>query len=362
MVNREIGALGLNIDESSLKKNSEFINFLDIQFCFDSEGELQTDLYTKETDSRSYLNFASAHPNYTFSGTVYSQCLRLRRIINNKDRLQKRLSELSSHFQKAGYPEAMIKNIATKVGNSERDISDKEKVERDCNDQIRVISTYMSDNLLVKAVKDCEESLRLTQSFRNQRGPLFAYVKKVGANIRSHVNGLKQQALGTKRGTAEKCNGRGCKTCNMLLRVPKVIVNNKSIKLSKGSCKSNNICYLAICDICKKPYTGRTIDPLHVRVNGHRSHYKDVLKKTAANEELDLTSDLNQLGLHLHFDHGFVDPRAFDRSIKFGILEIVNPTEIDKKEFKWMHNINSFQPHGINVEYPFGIAKLTSCR
>ena len=94
---------------------------------------------------------------------------------------------------------------------------------------------------------------------------------------------------------------------------------------------------------------------------GHRSHYKEVLKKTAENEELDLNSDLYQLGLHLHFDHGFTEPEAFDQHIKFGILEIVNPVDIDKKEYKWMRNINSFQPHGINVEYPFGISKLTSC-
>ena len=139
MVNQEIGVLGLNIDESSCKGNSEYINFLDIQYCFDSEGELQTDLYIKETDSRSYLNFESAHPNYTFSGTVYSQSLRLRRIINDKGRLEGRLKELGEYFKKAGYPETMVQNITTKVLNSRRDISIKDKADRDNDDQIRVI-------------------------------------------------------------------------------------------------------------------------------------------------------------------------------------------------------------------------------
>ena len=92
IVNEEIGTLGLHIDESSFKKNPEFINFLDILFCFDGEGLLQTDLIIKETDSRSYLNFASAHPNHTFSGNVYSQSLRLRRIINCRESLQTRLT------------------------------------------------------------------------------------------------------------------------------------------------------------------------------------------------------------------------------------------------------------------------------
>ena len=82
-VNERIRPLGLYIDESSFRKSSVYINLHDIQYCFDNEGCLQTDLYIKETDSRSYLNFASAHPNHTFSGNVYSQCLRLRRIIRS---------------------------------------------------------------------------------------------------------------------------------------------------------------------------------------------------------------------------------------------------------------------------------------
>ena len=86
-------------------------------------------------------------------------------------------------------------------------------------------------------------------------------------------------------GQTIKCNGRGCKTCNMLLQVPKVTVG----------------------------------------------------------EEFDQNSDLYQLGLHLHFEHGFVEPQALDRNIRFGLLEIVNPNEIDKKEYKYMHKLNTFQ-------------------
>ncbi len=357
MVNQVIGMLGLYIDESSFKKNSEFINFLDIKYCFDGDGDLQTDLFVKETDSRSYLNFSSAHQNHTFSGNVYSQSLRLRRIINSTERLRTRLDELADYFKKAGYPEKMVKNITTKVLNSDRDLSIKEKVEQESEGQIRVVSTYKADDDMIKAIKNCEDSLKLTQSFRNQRGPLFTYVKKVGPNIRCHVNNLKQQALGTKRGAAEKCNARGCKTCQMLISSPSVAVEGRVVKLSKGSCKSYNICYLAICELCKKPYTGRTIDALNNRITGHRHHFNEILKKIASNEplEIDTNNDIYMLGLHLYHDHGITDKNAFNRLVKFGILEVVTPNDIEKKEYKWMHKLNTFQPHGINVEYPFGI-------
>ena len=185
-VNRRIGPLGLHIDESSYQTNSQFINLLDVQYCFDIEGKLQTDLYVKETDSRSYLNFSSAHPNHTFSGNVYSQSLRLRRIINDDERLRKRLKELSKAFKEAGYPEKMVTEITNKVQNSARNITTQAKEESEDSGQIIVVSTFEADKNIVDAVKRSEDSFK--KSFRAQRGPLFKFVKKVGPNIRCQVN------------------------------------------------------------------------------------------------------------------------------------------------------------------------------
>ena len=46
------------------------------------------------------------------------------------------------------------------------------------------------------------------------------------------------------------------------------------------------------------------------------------------------------------------------KTIKIGILDVVNPTEIDRKEYIWMHRLNTFQPVGINTKYPFEIPYL----
>ena len=58
------------------------------------------------------------------------------------------------------------------------------------------------------------------------------------------------------------------------------------------------------------------------------------------------------------FEHGITEDNGFDRFVKFGLLEEVNPVDIEVKEYKWMHKLNTFQPVGINVEYPFGIPFL----
>ena len=165
MFNELLRPFGLYIDESDFQTNSNFTNLLDIKYCFDREGNLQTDLYTKETDSRTYLNFSSAHPNHTFSGNVYSQSLRLRRIINSDERLKQRLQELSEAFKKAGYPSSMVDEITNKVLNSERDIAVKERKQQEVSDQVIVVSTYEADESIVEAVRQSEENLRKPKVF-----------------------------------------------------------------------------------------------------------------------------------------------------------------------------------------------------
>ena len=115
----------------------------------DLNGNLQTDLYTKETDSRTYLSFDSAHPNHIYSGIVYSQCLRIRRIVNCNVRLHSRMEELNTCFLDSGYPTKLVNNISTKVMGLERNLS-RGKPEKDKDSTVvRVISTFNADSQLI---------------------------------------------------------------------------------------------------------------------------------------------------------------------------------------------------------------------
>ena len=98
----------------------------------------------------------------------------------------------------------------------------------------------------------------------------------------------------------------------MLIKDKSVRINDKTIKLFEGSCKSYNI------------YLARCVEYMHTRINGHRHSFKEVIKNAASNtlQDLDTTGDLFVLGLHLFFDHGVNDPTAFNKYLEFGILEI----------------------------------------
>ena len=91
----------LTIEDSAWQyaENGDLVHFLDIKFGFDFNGDLITDLYRKETDARSYLHFSSCHPNHIFSSIVYSQGIRIRRIVNDNYKLAQHLDKLKTFFQ-----------------------------------------------------------------------------------------------------------------------------------------------------------------------------------------------------------------------------------------------------------------------
>ena len=116
-VNRALEPYGLLIDEHNFEELGICVPFLDVLFCIDMNGMLFTDLYVKPTDSISYLNFGSYHPNHVYSGIVYSQCSRLRRIIVSDDVLKLRIADLCKAFISCGYPTSMVQRISNKVMN-----------------------------------------------------------------------------------------------------------------------------------------------------------------------------------------------------------------------------------------------------
>ena len=106
--------------EHTIADPHEYVSILYLQFTFDLHGALQTDLYVKPTDSRSYLQYGNAHPNHVFSAVVFSQCVWLIRIINCNLRLENRLNELKDTFLNSNYPVSMVDKIIAKVLSIER--------------------------------------------------------------------------------------------------------------------------------------------------------------------------------------------------------------------------------------------------
>ena len=311
----------------------------------------------KPTDARSYLHYTSAHPKHTFSGIVYSQCLRLRRIINNQECLKLRLSELCLAFEKSGYPKNMLTNMSTKVYNMQRQIETATRVvEDDSSKPILVVFSYGTDDKLIKSLNSYEDDILKTNTFKKLKKPLFQFVKKTGANIGSRLSVLKSLALGNKFGSTTPCFGHGNCKCYSMINEPVDEINGIPVTPAPGNCKTRMVIYLVTCKLCSKPYIGRTVQILCDRMSGHRGCFYKVLEK---HEDVDINSDDYSLGLHIANEHGCSDRGDFNRLYNIQILENCSPSTLEKKEHCYIHKYNTLFPIGLNKMNPFGLPILS---
>ena len=387
-VNSRLGSVGLNIDEFSIEDPGGFTCFLDIQFTFDVDGNLQTDLYVKETDSRSYLYFGSTHPNHVYSSIIYSQCLRLRRIINDNDRLALRIDELNECFSNSNYPKKMINNISSKVKTFERRLPTCRDTSNSSillpvspDNTIRVISTFGSDVALIDIIEKFESTIETSPSLsstsntdttsttetsnneRNTGKRLFSYVKRSGASLRRRLLNPQLHAENNTLTKTEPCHQRNCKCCSMIGSEKSYCINGVKIRQAPGTCSSYNIVYIFICKLCPSPfcYVGRTIRTLHERVTEHRANYYKLLKDPSlklSDDFLSDDSDTYSLAAHLIDSHNLSNRPDFDASYNVFILKNSSPSNLEVNEHLLIQKLRTLKPYGINSCDPFGMPLL----
>ena len=364
-VNQALKPSCLVIDECTFEELGICVPFLDIRFCIDLDGKLFTDLHIKPTDSRSYLYFGSSHPNHVYSGIVYSQCSRLRRIIISNDILRSRIAELCDSFMACGYPSSMVKRISEKVLNVNRDLNVliKKPVDKSSSvtssHTVRIVSTYGTDELLVNCVKNAIPHLQNTASFKT-KDVRFSFTKKTAPSIGSKLSVLKKMSLGICSGGTSKCGVHtNCQCCDVISSSPKsnITVNGQIVHLPSGNCKSRNIIYLSKCNLCaNKFYVGRTVQSLNKRVCGHRQGLNNVVSKGLNYVNSPESDDTFCLGMHLCNEHNITS--NFNDHFTFHVLEHVSPLQMEKHEHLWIHKLNTLFPNGLNRSNPFGLPIL----
>ena len=124
--------------------------------------------------------------------------------------------------------------------------------------------------------------------------------------------------------------------------------NGIVVKTSGGNCKTSNIIYAATCKLCSvnNVYVGKTVQPLHKRVNGHRDSFSNVLSDNSSPDFV--VFDGNILGYHLFNVHNLNDHSDFDRSYKFDILSNATPSTIRILEQFYIDKLVTRIPFGLN--------------
>ena len=198
-----------------------------------------------------------------------------------------------------------------------------------------------------------------TNSFKS-KDVKFNFTKKTAPSIGSKLSVLKKISLDIHRGGTTKCKSSDkCQCCDVISPSPqsKVAVNGQTVFLPNGNCKSKNVIYLSQCKLCvDQYYVGRTVQPLHKRVCGHRQGFTNVVSKGLNYINSPDTDDTFCLGIHLFHEHGITSD--FNDYYTFHVLEHVSPREMEKKEHLWIHELNTLFPMGMNRSNPLGLPVL----
>ena len=370
-VNHKLQEYGLSIKEKA--EDSWDINppgvhtvFLDIKYTFDESNGLVTDVNIKKTDARVYLHFSSFHPKQTFPSIVYSQALRYRRIINSDDLLKTRLDELSECFLRSGYPRKMVFGILSDVLKRPRVLEYKEKSTDPPFPVVWVQTFGPASETISKVIKVANKVIKDSPVWKDEKN-VIGLVNRRGKNIGNLILKRKLFALeedssantGTTRCTPELepgskrgKRGRPCEACKLTSGMKTITSTHtgKTFRTPAGNCKSKTLVYGARCIICNKQYVGKTDNRLQCRISGHRSHVK---KDQVAEEDRD--TDEAALADHLKDEHAMATVALFNLSYSFTILQI-EPGDLDQCEQKWVCQLVTMQPFGLNIEKPRGVA------
>jgi hypothetical protein len=354
----------LTIEDSAWQyaENGDLVHFLDIKFGFDYNGDVITDLYRKETDARSYLHFSSCHPNHIFSSIVYSQGIRIRRIVNDNYRLSQHLDELKIAFFKAKYPKKMVNNIIDKVKTLPRILQRRQPKPINDDNKIRVVSTFGADQPLTDILNTNSLILSSSKIFsKTKTDQPFQFIKKVAPSLKSTLVNSFRICVGSRFGKTTPCGKARCQSCKLVSNKKYVVLNNNKFLTAPGNCNSSIINYACICKYpsCSKPYIGKTVQPFNERINGHRNDYKKYCKKQG---DIGGSVDLDRyaIGIHLYREHGLRDPELFNLYTEFSILENCSPKTLSNKEHLWIQKARSMFPEGLNLKSPYGLPLLSS--
>ena len=349
---KEVNKYGLNIKDSDwniAESPVDSVNFLDILFWIEN-GKIQTDLYIKPTDSRSYLSFESCHPNHMFAGIVYTQALRIRRIVSIDERLVVQLDALANAFIKCKYPRKLVDDIVGKVKNLPRTLRrNDDSLQDTINDNdVIMVSTHGAD----KPLQDIVEKLP------NKDKLSIKKVYKTASSLKQKLCTPRRTCVGPPKGVSAKCNRNRCLCCSMMSESDQVTsMSGKNYKTANGNCTSKIALYHLRCIICGQPYVGKTVQMISSRTCGHRQKFFDLIRKNGEVGE-DADKDEYAPGMHLYKDHGLQDFDDFNKHYKITVLEKCTPSSLDVKEHFWIQKLRTLSPLGLNSVDPFGLPLL----
>ena len=252
------------------------VNFLDIRIL-KKNNTLETDLFTKSTDTKQYLNFQSNHPRHVKRALPYNLARRICTIVSQDEIKMKRLHELKSNLLKCNYPLLLINDGIEKALSYSRTtlLNPIVNSSKNTNENIVHVSTYdpnvtSNSELIQKLFNELQKNESTRNAFQNKK---LIFSKRQPPNLKNILT--RAEFVGKPIiGGVSKCSKPRCKICE-------IIISDKFFYFAKTkynfciksnmSCDTKNCIYLLQCAGCQDIYIGET-NNFRLRINLHKDH------------------------------------------------------------------------------------------
>ncbi|CAG2212664.1 unnamed protein product [Mytilus edulis] len=330
--------------------SEEQVVFLDTIVKFRKTlGTVEVELYTKPTDTHSYLHYDSEHPIPCKKAGPYGQFLRVKRNCTNDADFRKHSATLLKYYKFRGYNETLLNTSLIKAEAKDRKAL-LNPVKKDTKKMTRIplVLSYTKASPNLRQIIDTTWPLlhikeTTKQIFSEQ--PLFAY--KRNKNLKDILVRAAFQYPPITPGTSgistlnklTKCSNEECSYCpwiNFRRSFTSTFTERKYRKIYIGDCNTPNIIYMITCKSCKQQYVGKSKRPFKARLGEHLRYVK--------NKSLEPTGKhFNQTGHNIHH-------------MSFEIIEVLwnDPNDHtsdvlrSKREDYWILQLRALKPIGIN--------------
>ena len=264
--------------ETSKNSNDNSIPFLDVRISA-SQGQIQTDMYAKPTDTFNYTPFNSAHPRHVLRNIPYNLARRVKGIVSNEEMLSTRMEELARRLRVKKYPRRLIDDAISSAMSIERKSILYPEPNNEVTDRKNCPKSVFSVTNFDPNIQHPSKLMNgFLTSFNNTRQEEKDKLK-VNYSFR-RCPSLKQLLMFRKPPNSckvTKCRG-GCIICKNHIHTGSTLKLKTGVELRTNAnfqCLSRNSIYIVVCDGCKEFYVGETGDTLRNRFTVHRQQSQE---------------------------------------------------------------------------------------
>ena len=317
------------------------VPFLDILLSPDGD-KVKTTVYSKPTDTHSYLLYSSYHPRSLLNSIPYSQFLRLRRLCSNDDDFREQCLKYSGYFKARNYPPQLIQAAIAKAESKDRNELIAGARRHTQEDRVPLVLTYtpLTNKLAPKITQLFDRTLvnnpETNAIFPNI--PIKSFRKP--GNLKQlfvHSRLDHRRDPDPNPGTFP-CLKQNCRTCAHTTQSPFISTPRYRFNFKfRYTCDTSCVVYAITCARCPGSiYVGQTKRSLGQRF---REHMQSVINDTGINS---VASHFNT-GTHSAAD------------MKVSVLSIAPTSESARisLENRLIHRFQSHVSPGLNTVFAF---------